>query len=79
MRVLNDFRCPECGTVSEEYLEASVTTVPCRECSATATRLRTPIRVRLPRNDPGFPGAYDKWGRDYLKRQVKANSEESGS
>lgn len=57
-----EFRCPECGGVSEEYLsDHSVRELKC-ECGGTKTRAITPAFFECGDGiDPDFPTAYEKW------------------
>ena len=68
MRVFNDFRCDQCGSTEELFLENGTTHCTCQSCGGTARKVQRPIRSKLPTNDPGFPGAYDKWAKDRDKK-----------
>ena len=63
MRKLWDFKCPE-GHVTEHFVDEQDLHARC-ECGADATRIISPTNFSLPKNDPGFPGAYSKWIREH--------------
>ncbi len=66
MLVLFDFKCPD-GHVEEGLVEMDVHESIC-SCGLSSKRVISPVRSKLDGTDPGFPGAYDKWGRDHVKR-----------
>ncbi len=66
MLILFDFKCPN-GHVEESLVEADTNTSTC-SCGLSARRVISPVRSKLDGTDPGFPGAYDKWARDHMKR-----------
>ena len=73
MKVLNDYRCVQCGTTREYFVENSEKTVDCQGCGGTATKVRSVPNFTLPGNDPaGFPTAYDQWNK---KREQKIAQE----
>ena len=73
MKVLNDFACESCGLQAEHFVENSVRTLACQECSGVATKVRSVPNFMLPGNDPaGFPTAADKWVK---KREQKMAQE----
>ena len=72
MKVFNDFRCSQCGTVTEMYRPISVRVTDCPECTGPAKRIIRPIRTVLETDSGSFPGATLKWERD---RKVKMRRE----
>jgi hypothetical protein len=62
MRMLRDFCCRSCGAVFERYIDNNIEQVTC-ECGGLADRVIGMPRVALDGTDPGFPGAYAKWGK----------------
>ena len=64
-----DFECQKCGLVVEEMIKDDRHTQSCKDCGGTAVRQLAAPRTdwRHMGLDPGFPGAYDKWGK--AKRQ----------
>jgi hypothetical protein len=70
MRVINDFKCTDCGLVTEKYIENTVRVVEC-ECGGKANWVICVPRAQLDGTDPSLPGAYDKWGRDREKRAAQ--------
>jgi hypothetical protein len=66
MWILFDFKCAQ-GHVEEQMVKSTMTTSKC-SCGLDSKRVISPVRFKLDGTDPGFPGAYDKWGRDHEKR-----------
>jgi DNA-directed RNA polymerase subunit RPC12/RpoP len=62
MRLLRDFKCPECDTTFERFIDSETSVVSC-SCGHLAQRIIGMPRVTLDGTDPGFPGAYDHWAR----------------
>ena len=60
-----DFRCDN-GHVTEEFVEATVTTSRCG-CGATSTRMVSAPSFHLNGSDGSFPGAHMKWVREHEK------------
>ena len=63
MRVINDFICGDCGTVTEKLVDTEYRTIECPECGSNATLMQAMPTVRLDGTNPAFPGAYEKWAR----------------
>jgi len=72
-----DFTCDECGHTHERLVDKDSRTDPCPKCDGIANRIISPVRTKLPFDDPGFPGAYDKWARDRERQTKKANERSS--
>jgi hypothetical protein len=72
MRQLRDFRCDECGTTHEEYIDSDVRAVECPSCSGVATSIISPVRFTLEGTSGDFPTAYQKWDK---RRQEKMKQE----
>ena len=66
MLILYDFKRPD-GRVVERLVPRDTTNIVCDD-GTIATRVISPVRGYCDGTDPGFPGAYDKWGRDHAKR-----------
>ena len=66
---LYDFRCPQCGLKFEGFVKPDVRIAPCPKCDVPAARLISAPTLKIPGNDPAFPGEYDKWEK---KRRKKA-------
>lgn len=60
-----DFECTACGETFEEMIDKDQKSIPCPECQGTAKRQLAAPRAdwRKMGLDPGFPGAYEKWGK----------------
>ena len=65
MRVLNDFKCSDCGALEEALENREVREIRCKTCNGTAQRVRTVPKFCLDGTDPGYPDAYDKWAKDH--------------
>lgn len=64
MRRMFDFTCIKCENTFEELISDDTKILPCPDCGHDSVR-----QLAAPRSDwrkmgldPGFPGAYDKWG-----------------
>ncbi len=74
MRVLNDFSCNPCGSLYvDQLVDNTATTIACQHCGGLATKVRSVPNFQLNGLDPGFPRAYDQWGkrRDFKIAQEK--------
>ena len=60
--MIRDFRCLDCGTITEDLVPDSFTSIDCSECSAYAYLIISPIKCQL---DSSFPGQADKWARQH--------------
>lgn len=63
MRILNDFCCGECGTITEKLVDSEFRTIECPECGGNAVMLQAMPRVALEGITGAFPGAADRWAR----------------
>lgn len=68
MLILYDFKCNQCGDVKEILCPRGTDKLLCDICLGDRVRVISPVRGYCDGTDPGFPGAYDKWGRDHAKR-----------
>lgn len=66
MLILYDFKRPD-GRIVERLMPRDTTNIVCSD-GVIAARVISPVRGYCDGTDPGFPGAYDKWGRDHAKR-----------
>lgn len=60
-KLLRDFRCHECGLITERFIDTKENHTKCENCGGVATRIIAIPTVSLDGTDPGFPGAYEKW------------------
>lgn len=67
MRVVRDFKCRECNTVKEVFIDNAVEVIGC-DCGGRMEKQLSFANVVLDGTDPGLPGAYDKWARVREKR-----------
>ena len=78
---LFDFICSSCGEAFEDLVRPG-NPATCPVCGNTHTnkKIITGCNFKLPSNDPGFPGAYAKWGEDRMKRvrQERKNMDSFG-
>ncbi len=74
MRMLKDFKCPDCGKVSEVFTAADY--ILC-ECGGTAQKQISLPTIKLEGISGAFPGAHDRWARireDNARIKAKRNS-----
>ncbi len=64
----DDYECKSCGHVFEEMTKDD-SAVPCMSCQGETVRLigAPSLDWRHMGLDPGFPGAYAKWGKEKTK------------
>lgn len=67
---LYEFVCPHCNAVIEKICASDVYVQSC-DCGTLAKRIISIPTIKLDGTDPGFPGAYMKWGNDREKRAEK--------
>lgn len=70
MRVMRDFKCKECSTVKEVFIDNTVEIIGC-ECGGKMEKMLSVPMVVLDGTDPSLPGAYEKWANDREKRYRK--------
>jgi putative FmdB family regulatory protein len=60
-----DFKCDSCKSIFEEMIAGDESELPCPSCGGKAHRQLSAPRIDWRRMgvDPGFPGAYSKWGK----------------
>ena len=63
MRVLNDFCCSHCGTITEKLVDIEYKSIECPECQRDAVLLQSMPTVKLDGCSGDFPGAADRWAR----------------
>lgn len=71
MRVLNDYRCNQCGYTVEKLVENDIMTIDCQDCQGVATKVRAVPHFSLDPFSGDFPGAYQKWDRDRQRKAAK--------
>lgn len=76
MLILFDFKCEDCGHEHEELVKSAVTDLDCPKCGGRSARKISTPRVALDGTDPGFPDAYEKWGRMHSKEGSKPSESE---
>ena len=77
MKVIRDFLCSSCGTVSEAYVDTEFNSIECPECHGDAVRQLSMPMVKLEGVTGDFPGAFDRWARireENAKIKAKKNS-----
>lgn len=62
MRILMDYKCRDCGTITERFLEAGTKLAECK-CGGISDKIIGLPTVMLDGTNPDYPGAYDKWAR----------------
>lgn len=62
MKLLRDYRCPDCGNEQERFIDTSILEVDCG-CGGKAKRVIGMPRANLEGITGAFPGAADKWAR----------------
>jgi len=65
MKRMYEFECPQCSTISEDFVDESVHNSYCPVCGEETKRIISAVRSSLDGTDPGFPDAYDKWARQH--------------
>lgn len=63
MRVLNDFKCRDCGERFEALEQSDRKITRCRLCGGDADRLLAAPRAKLDPISGDFPGATLRWER----------------
>lgn len=76
MRLLRDFRCHECGKLTERYTDTDINQITC-ECGGVAARIIGMPHVSLEGISGAFPGAADHWAkiREQRHRQQAKNQD----
>jgi putative FmdB family regulatory protein len=69
MKVLDDYRCTECG-LEDEHLVRIGDTVSCPSCGAQCDRMTSAMNFTLDSASGDFPSATMKWEREHV-RQVR--------
>ena len=64
-RKLFDFECSTCHSIFEELVDDDIKVIPCTSCHGESHRQISAPRIDWLHMgvDPGFPGAYAKWGK----------------
>jgi DNA-directed RNA polymerase subunit RPC12/RpoP len=62
MKLIRDYLCSSCNSVTEKYIETTITEIDC-QCGSKAHRVIGMPSVRLEGITGSFPGAHDKWAR----------------
>jgi hypothetical protein len=70
MRILLDFKCTKCGLTEERFIDSSLTEDKC-SCGGVSKRIISMPTVKLDGTNPDFPGAYEKWANDRVRRAEK--------
>ena len=77
MRVLNDFKCVDCGLTKEYFVDNERNAVECQDCQGLATKVQRPIRSSLDPISGDFPGATMSWEKQ-REDKMKAEQKDSG-
>jgi len=78
MKRMYEFKCAA-EHVTEQLIDESHRTTPCKECGSPALRILSTPRIKLEGITGSFPGAADKWVKDRaerLKQEQKKASQE---
>ena len=62
MRILMDYKCRDCGLISERFLEAGTKITECK-CGGISDKIIGVPTVMLDGTNPDYPGAYGKWAK----------------
>ena len=62
MRLMLDFRCDDCGEVTEWFVDSKTTERPC-ECGGLSHRVISTPTIKLDGTSGHFPTAADNWAR----------------
>lgn len=76
-RRLFEFKCEQ-NHITEQFVDETVKTSPCRECGVNATRIISPTGIYLEPFSGQHPGAYDRWTRvraEKLALEKKRNAD----
>jgi hypothetical protein len=76
-RRLFEFKCNK-DHITEQFVDETIKTSPCRECDEMATRIISPTGIYLEPFSGQYPGAYDRWTRVRAEKhalEVKRNAE----
>ncbi len=81
-RRLYEFKCANCHSVTEHFVDETVKTVVCTECEmGSAERIISACGIYLEPFSGLHPSAYDRWNRvraEKLKLERKRNGQEQG-
>jgi len=44
MRTLRNFKCEECNSIKEEFIDSSTNTMECKECGGESTKMLSSAR-----------------------------------
>lgn len=78
MRVLNDFTCTTCSTITEHFVDSSTTSVRC-ECGGEAIKALTSVTFKPDVSRNATTKAILQWSKKRerkLKQERKASSSE---
>lgn len=76
-RRLFEFKCEQ-NHITEQFVDETVKTSPCRVCDGNATRIISPTGIYLEPFSGQFSGSYDRWTRvraEKLALEKKRNAE----
>jgi len=73
MRVLDDYKCPECGTVAERFVAVG-SPVECEVCGSAMDRLVSAPKFHLEPFSGDFPSATRNWERGQYAKVAKAEA-----
>jgi putative FmdB family regulatory protein len=64
-----DFKCTQCDTIEEQWVDHTDNFTTCNTCGETARRIISPVSTKFV--GIGWPDADDKWARDHEKAARK--------
>ena len=62
MKIMREFRCQECTTKFEKFIDNSIATVRC-SCGGLANKVVSAVRCVLDPISGHFPSATDRWAK----------------
>lgn len=75
-RRLFEFKC-EKNHITEQFVDETIKTSPCRECDEIATRIISPTGIYLEPFSGQYTAAYDRWTRvrsEKMAQEKKKNA-----
>lgn len=71
-KIIHDFKCEECGTVRERYVDSQQTCAECSKCGGTAHR----VFLSAPKLDWSGIGAQASASPEFVDRFEKAHKQQ---
>lgn len=73
MGKLFDFKCQSCFYIWEDMADSSTDFRKCKKCGQIAQPVISACNFKLDGTDPGFPTAYERWGRSHERAAREEN------